>query len=135
MQARIYVSLEGSSFDPSDFHARVGGVVHGQVRRRKHTGAPLTNVPLEYWASAATVVDPGEVGSKLCDVLSRLVPFVRSLPERGALQVLAHVVLDFDPGEEPVGLNFPQNAIELLREIGAELDIDAVPRLTSSAAS
>lgn len=131
MHARIYVSLEGYSFDPRDFHARVGGVVQGQVRRRKHTGAPLTNVPLDYWASTATAVSPDEVGTNLCDVLSRLIPFVSTLSERSTLQVFAHVVLEFDPGEEPMGLNFPRKAIELLREIGAELDIDAVPRLVS----
>lgn len=135
MQAQIYVSIEGPSFDPSDFHERVGGVVPGQARRRKHTGAPLTNVPLEYWASVATVVDPSEVGVGLCDLMSHLIPFVTSLPERATLRVFAQVVLYFDPGEDPVGLNFSRNAIELLRELGAELDIDAVRRLAPSVAS
>jgi hypothetical protein len=130
MQARVYISLQGFAFDPHDFHARVGGVVPGEVRHRKHSGAPLTNFPLDYWASPAAAVSPVAVGTTLCDVLARLGPFVGALPERAGLRVYANVVLEFDPGEEPVGLNFPAKVIELLRAIGAELDIDAVPRLT-----
>lgn len=129
MQARIYISLQGPSFNPHEFHARVGGAVQGRVRRRRQNGAPLTNVPLDYWASVATVVAAGEVGVSLGDLLSRLLPFVRPMLEKASPRVVAHVVLEFGLGEEPVGLNFPQKTIELLREIGAELDIDAVRRV------
>jgi hypothetical protein len=129
MHARIYVSLQGPSFNPKDFHARADQIVRGQVRQRKHTGAPLANVPLEYWASSPTVLPPDQAGIALYDLLAKIAPLFSAIPERATLQVFAHVVLEFDPGEEPVGLNFAQKTISLLRDIGAELDIDAVPRI------
>jgi hypothetical protein len=63
-------------------------------------------------------------------LLSRLVPLVKELPERANLRVFAHVVLEFEHGEEPPGLYFSREVIELLSEIGAELDVDAVPCLS-----
>jgi hypothetical protein len=43
--------------------------------------------------------------------------------------ISAVVVLEFDQGEEPIGLYFSEKTIQMLREIGAALDVDAVPVL------
>lgn len=44
-------------------------------------------------------------------------------------EVTAHIVLEFQPGEEPVGLHFPPQVVDQMNSIGAALDIDAVPRV------
>lgn len=47
MQTGVCVSLQGKSFNPTDFQKRVSGVVRGRVARRKHSGTPLADVPLD----------------------------------------------------------------------------------------
>lgn len=125
MRARTYLSVQGGSFKPSDFHLRAGG----HVRRRKHSGSPLTNLPLEYWASAEKPGEPHEVDASLSSLLTGLVPLLTGVAKTEGILILAHVVLEFDQGEEPAGLYFSEKTLQMLSEIGAALDVDAVPQL------
>lgn len=125
MRARTYLSVQGGSFNPSDFHLRAGG----HMRRRRHSGSPLTNLPLEYWASAVTLTEPHEVDASLSSLLTGLVPLLTGVAKMEGILILAHVVLEFDQGEEPAGLHFSEETIQMLSEIGAALDVDAVPQL------
>jgi hypothetical protein len=129
MQARTYISIQGSSFNPQEFDAQGGSTIGGEVRKRKHTGAPLTNVPLDFWSSKVSQGSSDDVSQRLAILLKEVAPFVVRLSDRSGLRIYAHVVLEFDQGEEPAGLFFSTETIALLNDVGAELDIDAVPRL------
>lgn len=124
MSVRTYVSIQGSSFDPSAFEKVAGG----SARRRKHSGAPLTDVPLDYWASPEKSGEAAELAVNLLALLSALVPHRQRLPKKEGIQVFAHVVVEFDTGDEPTGMYFSPEVIALLGEIGGALDIDAVPK-------
>lgn len=123
MRARTYLSVQGDSFNPSDFHRRAGGHVH----RRRHSGSPLTNLPLEYWASDEKLSGSHEVDASLSSLLTGLVPLLVGVIKTQGILILAQVVLEYDQGEEPVGLYFSEKTIRMLSEIGAALDVDAVP--------
>lgn len=125
MRARIYLSVQGDAFSAGDFHRRAGG----HVRRRKHSGSPLSNLPLEFWASAEMVSEPHEVDARLSSLLTGLVPLLAGVTKAPGILILAHIALEFDQGEEPAGLYFSEKTIQMLSEIGAALDVDAVPLL------
>lgn len=129
MLTRTYISIQGPSFDPSTFEKVAGG----RARRRKHSGAPLTDVSLDYWASSEKSGKFAEVEANLLGILSELVPHGAGLRKMEGIQVIAHVVVEFEPGDEPVGMHFSRDVMALLGEIGAALDIDAVARTTSGA--
>src|SRR5262245_48188624 len=123
MRARTYLSVQGDSFNVSDFQRKAGG----HVRRRKHAGSPLTHVPLEFWASAEEPSEPHEIDASLSKILPGVVPLLTDVKGRQGILILAHVVLEFGEGEEPMGLYFSDRTIKMLSEIGAALDVDAVP--------
>lgn len=129
MRARTYLSVQGGSFNASDFHRKAGGY----VRRRKHSGSPLTNLPLEYWASAEELSEPHEVDASLSKLLAGMVPLLTGVARTQGILILAHVVLEFGEGEEPLGLYLSDKTIQMLSEIGAALDVDAVPLVSPRA--
>ncbi|HTE39253.1 MAG TPA: DUF4279 domain-containing protein [Steroidobacteraceae bacterium] len=129
MRARTYISIQGSTFNPREFQAHLSVANNGEVRRRKHSGAPLADVSLDYWVSASSLGDADNIGAHLCKLLQGISSFINQIPEKAGLRILAHVVLEFEPGEEPVGLYFSNEVIGLLNGVGGELDIDAVPRI------
>jgi hypothetical protein len=130
MRARAYLSIQGEFFNAADFQRKAGG----RVRRKKHSGAPLTNLPLEDWASGENQSDPHEVDAGMSNLLTTLVPLLSGVAKTPGIMILAHVVLEFDEGEEPVGLYFSEKTIQMLSRIGAAIDVDAVPLVLGKAA-
>ena len=123
MRARTYLSIQGDSFSASDFQRKAGG----RVRRKKHSGEPLTNLPLEDWASDDKSTQPHDIDASLSSLLAELIPLLAGVARTRGILILAHVVLEFDGGEEPAGLYFSERTIQMLSEIDAALDVDAVP--------
>lgn len=128
MRTRIYVSVQGKTFNPGEFHKSVKPPLIGHVRRRKHGGKPLTDVPLEYWSTAEIEVT-GDLDLALAGLLEKLLPAFPPSRCAAELEVMAHIVIEFMHGEEPKGLFLSRNTIRLLGEVGAQLDIDAVPHV------
>jgi hypothetical protein len=87
---------------------------------------------LEYWASAEKPSEPHEVDASLSGLLTGLLPQLTGVGMTQGILILAHVVLEFDQGEEPAGLYLSEKTIQMLSEIGAALDVDAVPLLPRS---
>ena len=131
MKARLYISVEGGAFKPEPFHFEAAKSLPGQVRRRKHTGAPLANVPLEYWASNEKVVAPEDVGDALRPMLEIALPLLEPHSKASDTRVCVHIVFEFKQGEEPIGMNLSRETLSLLDRIGAELDVDAVPTVST----
>ncbi len=129
MRARAYVSVQGESFNAGDFQLRAGG----RVRRKKHSGAPFANHPLEDWASVETPIGPYGIDASLSNLLTELTPVLAGVAKTRGISILAHVVLEFDQGEEPIGLYLSEETIHILNELGAALDVDAVRLLPSHA--
>lgn len=127
MRARAYLSVQGELFSAADLQ-RIAG---GRVRRKRHSGAPLTNLPLEDWASDEKQGKPHEVDEILLSLLTGLVPMLSGVAKAPGILTLVHVVLEYDEGEEPVGLCFSEKTIQMLSEIGAALDVDAVRGLSA----
>jgi hypothetical protein len=88
---------------------------------------------LEYWASVEKPSEPHEVDASLSSLLTGLVPLLAGVAKAQGILILAHVVLEFDQGEEPAGLYFSEKTIQMLSEIGAALDVDAIPLLSRRA--
>jgi hypothetical protein len=61
MRARAYVSVQGASFNAGDFQLKAGE----RVRRKKHSGAPFANHPLEDWTSAEKPIEPCDIDAGL----------------------------------------------------------------------
>lgn len=135
MRIRVYISLQGKSFNPLDFHKMASRSLSGHVRQRKHSGKPLADVPLEYWSTSEIEVTTSDPEPQLADLLSRLLPLLSASPRVEEIEILAHVVIEFDQGEQPRGFFFSRETIGLLNSVGAHLDIDAVPRVPRSGAS
>lgn len=128
MRLRTYISLQGEGFNPREFQAQGGEAVGGQVRRRKQVIASPDD-DAEYWVSAVVFGQPESIGDELKGVLAGVTPLLSAIPRREALKAYAHVVVEFEAGDEPPGMFFSGEVIRLLHEAGAELDIDAVPRI------
>lgn len=126
MRSRAYLSVQGGSFNVSDFQQKAGG----QARRRKHSGSPLTNLPLDFWTSVEKPCEPHEVDAALSSLLTDLTPLLTGIARTQGVLILAHVVLEFDEGEEPAGIYFSEKTIQMLGAISAAIDVDAVPRLS-----
>src|SRR5690349_9530911 len=106
MQCVLYVSLQGENIDPKKFQTHASDLIEGEVLRRRHSGEPLVKVPRDYWASTKINAAPEEITTNLLVLLDKIVPVLLSYPERAGLQAIAHVVLYFEEGEKPTGLNF-----------------------------
>lgn len=135
MRIRTYVSVQGKAFNAQEFHKTANKSLSGHVGRRKHTGKPLADVPLEYWSTSEVVVTTSDPEPELAALLGRFVPLLSALPGSKEIEVFAHVVIEFDQGEEPRGFYFSRKTIGLLNAVGAHLDIDAVPRVPRSSGS
>lgn len=128
MKLRTYISLQGEGFNPHEFQSQGGEAVGGQIRRRKQVTASHGS-DAEYWVSAIVFSQSESIGDDLKSVLAQVTPLLKAVPQSAALRAYAHVVVEFEPGDEPPGLFFSGEVIRLLNEAGAELDIDAVPRI------
>lgn len=128
MIVRTYISIQGASFSPAEFQVRAGG----NARRRKGPGRPLTDLPLEYWTSSEATGSTTDVDTALLASIAELKPQLEERKDREQLNIMAHVVLEYAEGDDPVGFHAPAELIGALSSIGAALDIDAVQQVASS---
>ena len=126
MVVRAYVSIQGISFNPTQFQAKAGG----EARRRKHSGAPLANVPLEYWVSAERIGDMKTAISGLIAICDQLAEHSSLLPRGEDVGLIGHLVVEYSNDEELAGSYFPPALVSRLASLGGALDIDAVRRST-----
>ena len=124
MLAKTYISIQGAAFSPAEFQKLAGG----DAKRRRSSGAPLTDVQLDYWTSRETSGAVSDVAIPLLTLAIELKGHLESLGMHHQLQVIAHVVLEYSAGEEPTGLYVSPELVGALSHIGASLDVDAVQR-------
>jgi hypothetical protein len=127
MKFKIYLRIEGRDFDPKEFVASLPPRIRGEVVYRRHNGAPLTQVPLEYWRGRQIETDGSEPESVLQELIGEITPYVTVLATKSETQITANLVAIYDENEEPRGFFFSRDIVGMLSAIRASLDVDVVP--------
>jgi hypothetical protein len=129
MRFRIYMSVDGDDFDAEAFNRSVNNDIHGEVVHRKNNRRNPSQPPVPFWKTAEIVTS----SNKPEDELERLLERAKSIFARSAtddLEITAEIVAEYELGEEPRGFYFNPAILRMLSQLGAQLDIDAVPRMS-----
>ena len=127
MRYQVCVSIDGENFDPQQFQSATQPHIRGEVVQRKFNRKSPGSAPTPFWKISEVVADSGRPEIELLALLRKVKPFLSRIENRQEVQVTAELVIEYDIGEEPRGFFFDVSALHLLSEIGAQLDVDAVP--------
>ena len=131
MRFRIYIRVEGKASDIAGFDLALRGRVAGSVLSRKHRGAPLLDVSLEYWRSEEEYVMSGHPEEAMLSLLQVRQPALTAALEGRDLEVTAVIVGEYSQNEAPRGGYFlSRELVHQLSVLGAQLDIDSVPEVS-----
>jgi len=129
MRFRIYISIDGNSFDAEYFNSKISDVISGDVVKRKYNRRSPESPPTSFWKTAEIVTSSTEPECELQRLLERVGSNLPLGNESSGIEITAEIVAEYDDGEEPRGFYFNAATIRMLGQLGAQLDIDAVPRL------
>lgn len=125
-----YVVLEGVAFDAPSFQkfAAAKNVAGSAKQWEKRDGRPLSP-PVPYWESASSKdVDVFDETS-LQVTLRQVGNLLASIPSESPVAVTVVIVVQVHENVVNGGISFSAETIAALHEIGAEVDIDIVPKL------
>ena len=131
MRYYAYVRVEGESFDPDKLNHDIQGKLQGSIAQRKHSGAPIGKVPLRFWKSKEQILDPKHPESDLKILLKNFKAAIDNVSLDKSAYINVEFVVQYSEFEEPRGFFFDAETLKLLADIGAQLDIDAVPIVTN----
>jgi len=130
MKHRLYLRVEGHGIDLPSFASSIHRYISGSIGRRRHSGAPLAAVPIDYWMSNEVRIEQGFPEEALLDLIR---PFREALLAgliEQPIDVTAVIVAEYGEEEGPVGYFFSEELISTLSAIRAKLEIDAVPDMS-----
>lgn len=130
MKSRVYVRVDHFGAEVKNLYAFMEPWLKGQIFKRRHDGAPLANASLEYWKSDDLHVNEGFPEETLFGLLSQFGKALHANSELRGIDITAVIVMEYINGDQPRGLFFSKEMIELLAEIGAKLEVDHVPDLS-----
>jgi hypothetical protein len=129
MRFQVYLSLEGSHFNPTEFNNSLDEKKVGQVGQRKKisSNAIKLNVREFYWKSKVyEVVDVGYPEDYLLDLIKSLTSEIKALSEKQEVKVSANIVAYSKESDPTRGFYFSSDLVKALALLNAEINIDAV---------
>lgn len=125
MRQSVYIKICGEDFDPVAFNRVYGEAFGGQVKtwKQRLSGKVATG---SYWASRVIdVSNAGDECATLRELLQAMKPSLLELLEKN-VSITAQIVGYYKQRSGPRGIHLSTETIELLKEIGAQLDYDIV---------
>lgn len=129
MRFKVYLSLEGSHFNPIKFNDSLDEKKIGQVVQRKKisSNAIKLNVSEFYWESKVyEVTDVCYPEDKLLDLIKSLTSEIKALSEKQEVKASANIVAYLKGSDPPRGFYFSSDLVKALALLNAEINIDAV---------
>ena len=118
----LYLYIAGKNFDPDAFNKTLALSLKGNIGSRNNR---LKGVVEKYWKSKETEVPTSDfVGDALFDLLEFYKSALLSLRPIDDMDIGANIVVHNSDIHSQRGYSFSKELINLLSEIGAEVDID-----------
>jgi hypothetical protein len=124
---RLYVWVDGRSFDPARFRELHGG----EVASRKRMRDGLVETYGQYWRSAEISRVPAiRVDDELRVLLQRLSRALSTIPNDEGARVVVEVVQEYRNSDSVAGLFLSAETLSLVAGVHASLDYDVVRDLS-----
>jgi hypothetical protein len=121
---QVYLWIDGSNFDPDEFHRTVGSKLGGSVVSTKRMRDGSVQPGPKFWRSRVVPVVSQDPENQLHELLVQMKPELTNLKNVSGMRLGAEVVEEVDEMDALRGFFFPRETIELLAEMGLGLDID-----------
>jgi hypothetical protein len=124
---RIYLSIDGETFDAGDFSRKTGG----RVAFRKRLGDGRTEAFGAYWSSVEVAGVPGDlVDSHVQRLLSQYRDAVVAVSHQPGVRVMLEIVQEYRGPDSVAGLFLSRETLRLVADMQANLDVDIAQDLS-----
>lgn len=125
MRYRVYIRVEGRTFDPESFNRGLPNKLQGQVRMRECMRVRSDGPERVYWQSMPVDVEdrPEEA---LTAILRDFVGSLKKIADAGIGKISAQIVNALTEQDDVRGLYVSPDLIQMLAVLHADLDLDVV---------
>ena len=128
---RIYIWMDGENFDAETFQNSLDDSLRGTVDTRKRVIKGRVERFAPYWMSEVCTPALHDIEGEFIRLLSRYRTAILRARASHATRIVVEIVAEFASVDDMRGFYLPPDVLRLLSEMGAAVDVDIVPKISS----